>query len=328
MFIKYLKRKLCVFLEEVIIPIIKKNANLAGTDEGVKLLLAKILIQNIKKMGVNHSFSDYEFKVFSQFGDDGIIQYLISNVKIFSQERKFVEFGVEDYRESNTKFLLVNNNWKGLAMEADRNYVFSIMNWSDYWKYDFQAVNAFVTRKNINNLFKKYGFDKDVGLLSIDVDGSDYWLFDSLTVVKPIIVIIEYNSVFGITYPITIPYTPKFNTTEVHSSNLYWGASLKAFYDLFVKRGYSLVGTDTAGNNAYFVRNDRLGKIKRKSLKEGYTESKYRESRDKAGNLTFITGPDRLKVMENLIVFNLATNRKVKIKNLFNLDGFQPLKKV
>jgi hypothetical protein len=126
----------------------------------------------------------------------------------------------------------------------------------------------------------------------------------------PIIVIVEYNSVFGIDRPITIPYNSRFSRNKAHYSNLYFGASLKALHILARRKGYSFIGCNSAGNNAYFVRIDKLNDIvKEVSLKDGYVLSKIRDSRDKSGKLNYITGTRRLEVIKGMSVYNVMTHK-------------------
>jgi len=94
------------------------------------------------------------------------------------------------------------------------------------------------------------------------VDGNDYWIWDAVRAVCPVVVIVEYNSVFGSEHAITIPYDPTFQRTKGHFSNLYWVASLKALALLARQKGYTCVGCNSNGNNAYFVRDDRLGALR------------------------------------------------------------------
>jgi hypothetical protein len=316
MFSNFLRRKVIPFLGDVLGPMIKGGMDLAGTDEDVKMLISKVLINNLRQTKSIKKISDAEFKVFSQTGDDGIIQFLINKVRLLPDENRFVEFGVESYRESNTRFLLMNNNWKGLVMEADKDYVNSIKKWKDYWKFDLAAVGVFVTRKNINNLFDKYGFNKNIGLLSIDVDGNDYWLWEAFTLTKPVIVVIEYNSLFGSRSAVTIPYNEEFYRTKAHYSNLYWGTSLKALCNLAKSKGYVFLGSNSSGNNAYFVRKDRKGNLKEVSPESGYVESRYRESRDRDGNLTFLSGKERLNEIKNMKVYDVESNKVYQLKNI------------
>jgi hypothetical protein len=252
-----------------------------------------------------------EFQVFSQFGDDGIIQYLVSKIDI--PNKTFIEFGVENYEESNTRFLLMNNNWSGFVMDGSESNIQSLLAWDELWKFDLQAKAAFIDRDNINSLVSEAGFDKEVGLLHIDIDGNDYWVWKEIKDINPIIVIVEYNSVFGMDRPITIPYNPSFQRNKAHYSNLYWGASLPALYELACSKGYAFVGSNSAGNNAYFIRKDKLegaSEIKQKSLDEGFLESKYRESRGEEGSLTYIRGKKRLDVIKGLPVINIKTDKE------------------
>jgi hypothetical protein len=280
-----------------------------------KILAATVLINQMKSMGLFGNIQDAEFKVFSQWSDDGIIQYLVYHLEI--EPQTFIEFGVQNYRESNTRFLLMNNNWTGLVMDGCREHIDYIMKDYIYWRYDLTAVCAFVDRENINGIFVENGFEGTIGILSIDIDGNDYWIWDAITVVEPVLVIIEYNSFFGDQYAITIPYDSKFNRTQAHYSNLYWGASLKALCLLAEKKGYEFVGSNSNGNNAYFVRKDRIGKLRGLSTEQGYVRAKYRESRDQEGRLTYISGDECLKVIGDMFVYDIERDKTIRIEELF-----------
>ena len=282
--------------------------------DDLKILTAKILIDRMKSHEIYESIQEAEFKVFSQFGDDGIIQYLVHQVEI--DHRKFVEFGIEDYSESNTRFLLVNNNWSGLVIDGDRSNIDTVRNDDIIWKYDLVAVEAFVTTENINELLVRNEFINGIGILSIDVDGNDYWIWECINDADPVIVIVEYNSVFGCDYAVTIPYDPNFVRTRAHRSNLYWGASLKALCLLADRKGYCFVGSNSAGNNAYFVKKNKVGNLRTFDAREGYVESKFRESRDPGGRLTFLSGKDRLKEIHDMPVYDVERGLTVPIRDL------------
>jgi hypothetical protein len=293
------------------------SARIDATDHKVdqlKALTARTLINQLRQHGIYDCIHDAEFKVYSQFGDDGIIQYLVNNIEL--ENHSFIEFGVENYTESNTRFLLVNNNWRGLVIDGCASDIEYIQHDSIYWKYDLTAVHRFINRDNINDIIAGHAFDGEVGLLSIDLDGNDYWIWESIKVVEPAIVIIEYNSVFGIRHAITVPYRADFNRTEAHSSNLFWGASLKAMCRLAEEKGYAFVGANSNGNNAYFVRRDKIGRIKALSPEAGYVQSRFRESRDPAGRLTYLSGDERLAAIREMTVYDLERRALVKIKNL------------
>jgi hypothetical protein len=284
--------------------------------DDLKILSAKILIEKIKEKGIVDSIHDVEFKVFSQFGDDGIIQYLINTIDI--DNKKFVEFGVGDYKESNTRFLLINNNWEGIVFDCNPDYIKNIKSDKIYWQYNLQAIHAFINKNNINSLLESNGFFGDIGILHIDIDGNDYWIWDAIDIVDPTIVIVEYNSIFGCKYAITIPYQENFNRTVSHYSNLFYGASLKAFSILAKNKGYEFVGSNSVGNNAYFIKKNKMGSVKHVSLDKGYVESKIRESRDTNGQLNFISGRDRIKIIQDMEVVDVERNEILKIKEIID----------
>ncbi len=274
-------------------------------DDREKILLGKILLNSNNEKRTIGSLEEVEFKVFSQCGDDGIIQYLINKIKM---PQNFVEFGVENYKEANTRFLLVNNNWTGLVIDGSNENIQSIYKQDIYYKYDLTAVAAFITVENINHLISSNGFSGEIGILSVDIDGNDFWVLKAIQVVNPVVIIVEYNSVFGDDRYISIPYTASFNRTAAHFSNLYWGASIAAFCHLCEGKGYTLIGCTSSGNNAYFVRNDKLTGLPTPGMKEGYVTSKQRESRNKRGQLTFLSGSYRLEAIKGLKVIEVRTN--------------------
>lgn len=279
-----------------------------------KILTARLHIQHLRARGILENLQDAEFSVFSQFGDDGIIQYLTANIELITAS--FVEVGVEDYKESNTRFLLINDNWKGLVIDSSTPFVKRIREDPIYWRHELTAVDQFITAENINTTLRANGCAGELGLLSLDVDGNDYWLWRALDVVRPIIVIVEYNSVLGKTRAVTVPYDPEFQRTKAHHSNLYYGSSLKALDLLARDKGYGFVGSNSAGNNAYFVRLDRIGNLKTVAVEDGHVESRFRESRDEEGRLTHLSGAERRQVIAELPVLDLETNELIKIGDI------------
>ena len=284
--------------------------------DDVKLLMGKLLSEQFRARKIKN-LSEAEFKVFSQWGDDGIIQHLIQNVAI--SNTIFVEFGVENYTESNTRFLLMNDNWKGLIIDGSDKHMKRVRSENLYWRHDLTAVTAFVTRDNINSLLSSNGISGPIGILSIDIDGNDYWVWEKIEVVDPDIVIVEYNSVFGPDHAVTIPYSSDFYRSNAHFSNLYWGASLKALVFLGEKKGFHFIGCNQNGNNAYFVKKEKRGDLPIKTVEDGYVESRFRESRDAAGNLTFVSGKDRLTVIRDQEVVDVISGQKKSIKDLYRI---------
>jgi len=277
----------------------KLNANL--------LLNAKIL-RKLNQQNTEDILNDItkaEFKVFSQHGDDGIIQFLVDYLNITN--KTFVEFGVENYLESNTRYLLVENNWKGLIMDGSKKNIDFVKFENIYWLHNLTAVDTFVTKENINELLVQNGFKGEIGLLHIDIDGNDYWVWDAISVVEPIMLILEYNSNFGADKTWTIPYQPDFVRTKAHYSNIYYGASLAALVNLSVKKGYVFIGCNSAGNNAYFVKKEHAKNLKVKTCREGYVAAMFRESRNTKGELTFLNKEQQLALIKGMPVVNTET---------------------
>lgn len=296
------------------------NRYLNTDNEDLKVLISKNLIWENNNRTVD-SINDVEFKVFSQWGEDGIIQYLINKIPIKS--KVFIEFGVEDYKESNTRFLLINNNWSGLVMDGSRSNINKIKQSDLYWKYDLLAKEIFITKENIDAEIRKYiiksGFENEIGLLSIDIDGNDYFIWEAISSIDPVIVICEYNWIFGNKLRLTVPYDEGFVRAKKHYSNLYFGASIQALNLLAEKKGYKYIGCTSAGNDALFVKRDYAEKYLKDLItlpEKTFHEQKAKESRNSHGDLSFIRGKDRVKVIDNMSVLNLETKRIEKIKDL------------
>lgn len=245
------------------------------------------------------SIQEAEFRVFSQWGQDGILQYILRHVPI--SRKIFVEFGVENYTESNTRFLLVKDNWKGLVFDGSAQNIRDIKNDEISWRYNLTAEQAFISRENINNLIQKNGIGGEIGLLSIDVDGNDYWIWEAIDIVTPSVAIVEYNYRFGPERAVTIPYRSDFQRTRAHYSNVYFGASLTALCRLGDRKGYAFVGCNTAGNDAFFIKRD----LKPETLPEltpsqGFVAGEFRESRDRQGRLAFLTEAQEAEILQTL----------------------------
>ena len=249
---------------------------------------------------------DAEFRVYSQFGEDGIIQYLIGKVPI--EQDIFVEFGVADFSESNTRFLLCNDNWRGLILDGGTAHIEFVRSNDLGWRHTIDARSVFITRDNINETISAAGISGDIGLLSVDIDGNDYWVLEAIDVVSPRILIVEYNSTFGPDAAVTVPYDPGFDRTRAHHSNLYFGASLSAICLAAERKNMAFVGSNSTGHNAFFVRRDLLGDLKALTPREGWVDARFRESRDAEGNLTYV-GPraERIALIADLPLVDVAT---------------------
>lgn len=259
-----------------------------------------------------------EFQVFSQFGEDGIIQFLVQRVPI--AERVFVELGVEDYAESNTRFLLVHDAWRGLIVDASDAHRRFLEESRLGWRTTVEAVTAFVDRENVNGILGDARFAGPVGLLSIDVDGNDYWLLEAIEAVTPQILVVEYNSVFGPEKAVTVPYDPSFRRGEKHWSHLYWGASLAALARVADAKGLALVGGNRAGNNAFFVARESLGGIPERTVAECWRPAQFRESRAPDGSLSYLSDDtEKLRLLADLPLVDVQDGGQRTVGELYGL---------
>jgi Methyltransferase FkbM domain len=195
-----------------------------------------------------------EARVYSQNGEDGVIAWLLAQVG--APSRTFVEFGIEDGRECNAANLARTFGWTGLLLEADAAQVQRARAFYERFP-GVMIVHAEVTQENIDALLREHG-PADVGVLSIDIDGNDYWVWRALTAIEPRVVAIEYNASFGAERSVTVPYGEAFDRYAAHVSGFYHGASLAALGRLGAEKGYALVGCDSRGANAFFVRRELL----------------------------------------------------------------------
>jgi hypothetical protein len=191
------------------------------------------------------------FTAYSQADEDGMIQELFRRIGF--TDRRFIEFGCGDGLENNTVYLLLTG-WSGLWMDGSAEGMSHIR--TQFAPYvdagKLQLKQAFLTRDNINDTIREAGYAGGIDLLSIDIDGNDYWLWEALTVVAPRAVIVEYNATFRPPHKIVQAYDEK----HCWNSTNYFGASLKALEELGARKGYDLVGCCYAGTNAFFVRRD------------------------------------------------------------------------
>jgi len=280
------------------------------------LLQGRMASWQVRSMKSIQSLQDAEFKVFSQWGQDGIIDWLIERAAIPAKLHTFVEFGVFDYFESNTHFLLENRNWRGLIMDGDQ--ALSEMGERDprYHRYDLTPKSAFITRENVNDLIMEAGFTGEIGLLSIDVDGNDYWVWEAIEAVRPVICICEFNAFFGDLHAVSIPYDPKFVCGQTQAERLYFGTSIAALSSLAVRKGYQFLGTTMGGNDAFFIRNDYASRLDGALIDVVSRPARSRIPIEASGQVTWVAGHDGSKRISGLPLVNTETGKIVTLDEL------------
>lgn len=201
----------------------------------------------------------WETKIWSQNGEDGVLLNLFS--RIGTTSRTFLEFGCGTGLECNSVNLALGFGWTGLLLDANPTHVRKARTFlGDHLGQgqDRVAVRSdFVTPENINALLgEATPAGADIDLLSIDVDSIDYWIWRAVEGFRPRVVVCEYNPSFGPTRSVTVSSRAAFDPFTVHPSGYYHGASLTALYKLAAARDYQLIGCESAGANAFFVRRD------------------------------------------------------------------------
>jgi hypothetical protein len=193
----------------------------------------------------------YAFQVNSQSGEDGILYEIFR--RIGATDRVFLEIGLGDGLESNTAFLLALG-WRGYWIDTDGAFVRTLAGRGIGADRVRTAVTS-VTRENAAPLLASLGVPREFDLLSLDIDQNTYYVWEGLREYRPRVVVIEYNAAL----PASLDWKVAYDPHRTWDGTQNFGASLKALERLGRGLGYSLVGCDLAGTNAFFVRDDLVG---------------------------------------------------------------------
>ena len=301
--------------------IIKILKNLKSyTVKKILIILSNILILKSRKFYNTYTLlEDAELKFFSQNGEDGIIDFLVKKLNL--KKPSFVEIGIGDYSESNTRFLYEMYYGKGLVVDINKDLKKKVLSNVSLWRGNLNILEKSVSSENINEILNN-NVDFDIDIFSIDIDGLDYWVLNQIKAKISKVIILEYNSIFGSEKELTIPNTKNFDRTKAHYSNLYYGASLKSYVSLMNEKGYYLLGVNRLRNNAFFINKDfpktkYFENINIMSLVES-TKSNFCESRDIKGNLNYLNNEEKVKEILDCEVVNLQIDKTslYKIKDV------------
>ncbi len=239
------------------------NSNLLADQLAQKQILNQYL--SMRKAGLLPlPISQVGWRAFSQFDEDGILLYIFSIIG--TTNRQVIEIGADcesdffGFPESNITNLLVNHHWQGLIIDASSRNIKKLQRFfRNCRNTTYQPpvlLQALVDRQNINRLIKKAGFSGEIDLFSLDVDSNDYWLFQALEVIKPRVLVLEFNQFWQSKDVVTIPYQKDLDSfLKLRQKNpSYFGASLTAMVKLAKQKGYRLVALNSFGHNAFFVR--------------------------------------------------------------------------
>ena len=238
-------------------------------------ILRGILASSSRVLDISNPHT-WEFSCFSQNGEDGIIDVLTK--RIIKPNKYFIEIGSHNGLENCSTYVGLVRQYSGIMVEGDRSLsrdcdiLMSGVNWG------VESVQMFVTLENIDQLLKK-ALQKHPDLFVVDIDGNDYYIVKHIldSRVRPAIFVVEYNSTYGPMRKLTIKYDKDFLYWKAHPSQLYFGASISAWKDLFIQHDYHFIGVDSNGVNAFFVDNSRfeenfLQSIKPCEYKENFYE--------------------------------------------------------
>ena len=194
----------------------------------------------------------WEFSGFSQNGEDGIIEILVS--KLREKNKYFIEIGSADGIDNNSAWLLINHNFNGIMIEGDKSLINTANRVVAHYNHGLQIINHMVNIKSVDYIKSITQFTNP-DVFSLDIDSIDYYVAKELFEkgFEPKIFIVEYNSAFGPDKKITVEYSENFNFGSHHPSFLYYGVSINAWKSLFEKYGYKFITVDSNGVNAFFV---------------------------------------------------------------------------
>lgn len=234
----------------------RKLDEIPAVDKGVQVLLALHYRHLLHERAPLPTFDQVQFRVFSQNGEDGILLFLFS--LIGTTNKRSVELCAGNGTSCNTANLILNHGWTGLLVdgvlaEVEEGRRFYSQH-ADTAGHPPTFLHAWVTRENVNDLLAGSGFLGEIDLLSLDMDGNDYWIWEALDCVSPRVVVLEYRTVWGAERAVAIPYRPDFVAESADGRADYSGASLPAFVKLGRRKGYRLVGCERLCFNAFFLR--------------------------------------------------------------------------
>jgi hypothetical protein len=283
------------------------------------------ITQNRKNYENIKDIKSAEVKIFSQNGEDGILDYLLYKLNLTPNSTNFIEIGVGDYREANTRFIYTLYHPKGVIVDCIEKMNLNVKKNVNLWKGDLRICNTKVTSDNIEKILSEH-CDFNIDIFSIDIDSVDYWIIKKLKKNISKIFVAEFNPVFGSKLKVTVPNIDGFERNKYHYSNLCYGMSLRALIDIMKEKNYYFLGTNLQKMNAFFISNDYkksefFENIIVSDLKN-YVDSNIRDSRDKNYNLNYLSGDNKLKEIEDCEVINLENenHQLVKIKDLLNIN--------
>jgi hypothetical protein len=238
------------------------DARLASIDQQMQKQLLAQLRQRCAEdpTAFGRALNDFGFRVYSQCEEDGLLLYIFAAIGF--QTKRVVEMCAGDGRECMATNLIINHQFDGLLFDGNERLVTAGQKFFAHHKDTFQHPPSFqkawITAENVNDLLIHNGFKGDIDLLSLDMDGVDYWIWKALEVVRPRVCLFETNSIIPSELSLTVPYSDDFDSSwqKPQPQQYYRGVSLRAMSELSKSKGYRLIGAHRYGFNVFFLRDD------------------------------------------------------------------------
>jgi hypothetical protein len=196
--------------------------------------------------------STWEFSAFSQNGEDGITDHLLSLIP--EPNRYFVEIGASNGLENNSSYLAFAKKYCGLMVDGDEFKIGNAKRFLGPMNWGLEFLQMYVEPSTVPTLVSRL-WHQDPDYFSLDIDSNDYYVMKALLAhrLRPKVLCVEYNSAFGPDQSVTVNYTPGLDYLTYHPSQLYYGVSVRGWMNLLADFGYQFVTVDTRGVNAFFV---------------------------------------------------------------------------
>lgn len=279
-----MKQRIKILLWKNVASLLEPTTRYATTSRIDQIQISQKYQETVLTMAKGLDFEKVGFNVYSSTYEDGILLYIFSIIG--TTNKKLVDIGAGAIKGSNTANLIVNHGFSGLLIDGNpKNLQVSQAYYLNHPETEYfvpQLLSVLITSENVNKILEDHNYRGQIDLLTIDIDGVDYWVWKAIDIVQPRVVLVEYQDILGPDLSWTVPYKSDFNLNDYpqnKKSNNYCGASLRAFVKLAKSKGYRLIGCNRGGWNAFFVKEG----IGEKYLPEVTIESCFRYENNRYG---------------------------------------------
>ena len=262
---------------------------------------------------------DAEFRVYSQWGEDGILNFLSEALML--DRPNVLEVGSGNFTECNGRFLADFRSASVVAVDMRTDLIKSMKSMDLYWRSRIYGLQEYAQPGNIREIQQHAeSLIGPIDILSLDIDGNDYYVLEQAELSSVSVLVLEYNALFGSGFPVSVPRDDSFDRTEAHYSNLYFGASLPAWIHQLSRRGFTFVGTTRSSVNAFFCADNLVDRLPIKTPDQGslerYTEVTVREGRNKEGEPTFFDSRKGRDLIQQLPLVDVSSGSAVTLEEL------------